>query len=807
MKQRILSFVLAVCMIAVAIPAMAFPVVAAENRKSFTTTMEPGGENWPTYVSKGTGRAPVYHNGWSAGRYEAGVYQEFDRWTKVNSSWGQLTYQNLMWMTNGVFLYNDGRAVLMKGTADEGATGSPGPGAYYGVIGLNGKPANTQAFTYTYTVPYNGVVDLSITSLAFDAQWDPKFEEDAASKKREAYLAIFVNDKMIWPTDGGSITNPADWERWIDPDNKEDAKIEDDVLKNLKVSRGDTIRFAAARINCATIKYTPSITYHDDYDIAPAEKLETYSPQSVTWPSYRNTDGVASLKQKDNNWTLGQFDTEANAFTAFMRQKREGSEAWAAAVNDPDFRANNGIIITAAFKNIIGAMIVGTEETNLKPAYEYKALATGTASLGFTKDFMLIDADFGSAKNATAVIGFYKNGESIGTVTITTDEQGVATASEALAAVKLTKGDKVDFVVTQVSEGVKQVRIQPVVQYTDIVSFIAQETTDKYVLAMDAASIIVGDKIALSFSAYGTRDVYQDSKAGDVKLLIWDAAVTGEKTKENATAVVDLEADIMTDYAYNCVYEEFAPKQMTDTITVQAYLEIDGEQKCISQPQEVSLASVAFAQYEKAVADEDEKQINLMVAVLNYGAAAQQYFGYRVDDLANKNLPAELQTVEQKPDGTYSSAIMDSVDPDVTNYADSEITSASLVFESTIGIRVYVDVAPGEATYQLGIRYGDSTDVDTFKSKEGVPVDESNAFTMSGIGLLDLKKTYYFQAVVQYPTKLGKQEILRPYSANIFTYSVESYVARMAYEADKPELANLLHALMALSDAAVVANK
>ena len=36
----------------------------------------------------------------------------------------------------------------------------------------------------------------------------------------------------------------------------------------------------------------------------------------------------------------------------------------------------------------------------------------------------------------------------------------------------------------------------------------------------------------------------------------------------------------------------------------------------------------------------------------------------------------------------------------------------------------------------------------------------------------------------------------------IFTYSVEAYVARMAYDTDEPELSNLLHALMNLGAAA-----
>ncbi len=315
-------------------------------------------------------------------------------------------------------------------------------------------------------------------------------------------------------------------------------------------------------------------------------------------------------------------------------------------------------------------------------------------------------------------------------------------------------------------------------------------------MAMDATSIIVGDKVALSFSAYGTRDIYQDAQ--EVKLRIWDHTVEGEKNKDNVVAEVVMTPDVLGGYAYTCVYEEFAPKQMTDAVTVQACAVIGG-QEYTSDQQTVSMAGVAYEQYEKAVAAEEEAQAKLMVAVLNYGAAAQEYFAYNLDNLANKDLPEELKVVEKKEDGSYSAAIMDSLDPGVGNYAYSEITSVSLVVESTIGIRVYVDVAPGEADLPISMRTG--LTADELKGA-GEKVDGAFSFTLSGISLTDLKTTRYFQTIVTYSKKVAGKDIPVYYQGNIFTYSVEAYVARMAYDAEKPELSNLLHALMNLSDAA-----
>ena len=105
MKQRILSFVLAVCMIAVAIPVIALPAVAA-SREGFTTSMEVGGPNWPVAVTDdGTNYYPEYHGGWTVGKYEYGKYYEFDEVKKEGAKPIYLTYRGLMWGSSGPFLY------------------------------------------------------------------------------------------------------------------------------------------------------------------------------------------------------------------------------------------------------------------------------------------------------------------------------------------------------------------------------------------------------------------------------------------------------------------------------------------------------------------------------------------------------------------------------------------------------------------------------------------------------------------------------------------------------------------------------
>lgn len=824
MKQRILSFVLAVIMVALAIPTVLLPVVAAENRQSFTTKLEVGGENWPVAVTDdGDSYYPEYRNGWSVGKYDSGIYYEFDEVRKFNGKPAHLIHSKTgtEWGKNGMFLYlaegkptllaaveqqfgtnfpeydKDGN-LLWDGVLPDSADGFCGPGPYYKVIDeRSGNYLNTYAFVYTYTAPYEGAIDINIRDIVMSNTSTTREPATSQMGEKKAYFSIYINDVMIWPTEGGSITNPNDWAIYPQVDANGE-KVTDivDVLKDIEINVGDTVRFAVARYNCQHAKFVPEIVYHDDYNIAPSKLTATFDSSAATWPTIRKAPGISALKQKDLNWTFGQFDSDTQTFAPFARMKKDKTETWACTGNDPSYTDNNGILLDSAYKETVGALMVGAKETNLRPAYQYSAIATGVASMELGAGFMLIDENSEAAKNASGTITVYKNGALIGTITVTSDASGVATATAAITGIELTKKDTVLFVATELSGGAVQILANPTVQYTSILSFIDADVTDKYVLAMDAASIIVGDKIALSFAAYATRDVYQDAEA--VKLRIWDSTVEGEKTKDNAVAEIAMTADVTGDYAYSCIYDECAPKQMTDAVTVQAYAVIDGEEY-VSASQTVSLASVAYAQFEKAVAAEEEKQAKLMAAVLNYGAAAQEYFAYNVDDLANKDLPEEWKVIDKKEDGYYSAAIMDSLDPGVGNYAYSEITAVALVFESTIGIRVYVDVAPGEKDKPIYMRTGLS---DADLTGRGETVDEGYAFTVSDIGLNDLKTTYYFQTVVEYSKKVGDKLYPVSWFGNIFTYSVEAYVARMAYDAEEPELSNLLHALMNLSDAA-----
>ena len=93
---------------------------------------------------------------------------------------------------------------------------------------------------------------------------------------------------------------------------------------------------------------------------------------------------------------------------------------------------------------------------------------------------------------------------------------------------------------------------------------------------------------------------------------------------------------------YTFEYRHITAKQMTDDIYSIAYIEIDG-QKYYSEPVKYSVLHYAYIKLGKiGVASENEDFRNLLSLTLEQGAAAQQYFEYNTDRLAN----AEYYLVE-----------------------------------------------------------------------------------------------------------------------------------------------------------------
>lgn len=152
-------------------------------------------------------------------------------------------------------------------------------------------------------------------------------------------------------------------------------------------------------------------------------------------------------------------------------------------------------------------------------------------------------------------------------------------------------------------------------------------------------SMSVGYKFA-DMDSINPED-YLDS----VGLLVWDA----ENAPEEAEATFENCDNVLEGARYNSVLGRFetttegiVAKKLGDQLCFRAYcLNEDGSYSYSKYITNYSPKTYCYNQITKNA--DDEVAVELMASILNYGAAAQKYFGYRTDDLMNADLPEELK--------------------------------------------------------------------------------------------------------------------------------------------------------------------
>lgn len=754
MKKRILSLLMAVCMVAALVPALLVSVTAAENA-GFTTAFEFGGENWPTYNAAAGSTEFEYHGNWTVGRHNAGFYEEAN---KIDGAHKIVSVDGTQWGSIHTGLYlPSGRHIVLAGTVP-----------YYGV-GEDGTAGPKVTYTVTYTARYEGTVDLSFKDITprLDEQTDPIPEGQNPSM----YVAVLVNDKMVWPVADGDITDPADM-ALVASTAEYQARTDLDLLKNVQVNVGDKIHFISAKYNTWFGLMIPEVTYHDGYEVVPSRMNQTYGPSDIAWPSIRGLNGIGGLVQTSANWAFGTYKPADKAFVAHTAQQRNGVDTWSGLSREViDYNKNSGILLNSG-ADLKGAYFFGTEDAaaGVYPAFRATALATGTGEISVGNLF-IADVNQAALKNATCFVDVYQNDKKVGTITVKTDAEGVATADKAITDLAVSKGDVFTFAAVG-GTGAKTLTALPVITYTGITSFMTAAATEKYALALEDSAVVVGDTIGMEFLAYATIDTYKDATAAN--LYVWDASVA-DKTLDNASAVVPL--SVNDDFAYTAVYNGFAPKEMVDEISAQVVV-LKGEEKLAESP--ISTFTVAEAAQAQFDASFEESERELMAAVLNYGTYAQKYFNYKTDNLANKDLDPSYATIDPDDYLYYAKFGGQKIGALISA---SEIDAFSLYLDNSISIRLYINLDDYEKeNCPIIVQHG-MTEDECVDDREGLAVDLANgAALIENIALNKLSDVHYLRLAVQD----GRYR----YYGYTFTYSVESFAARMmdSTEANLPEL-------------------
>ena len=273
-----------------------------------------------------------------------------------------------------------------------------------------------------------------------------------------------------------------------------------------------------------------------------------------------------------------------------------------------------------------------------------------------------------------------------------------------------------------------------------------------------------------------------------------------EFTKDyyNSDGTISQIVTIVEDYAisgsyYVFSYNGIAAKEMKDDIRATVYAFKDGAIYC----SEIDIYNVATYAYNRVSNSSNEYMVNLAICLLNYGAAAQEYFGYNVDNLANAQLSDAQKAISTK-DIEYTS-VKEYITPD---NAKVLFTGSSLRLEDKVAINYYFNVdqylAAGNDLSELSlvIKYGDNTEV---VSADKFILSSSNGYYVNfdKLAAKDMKTVCEATFWMNYGTE--EQCIV----GETMIYSIESYAQNKQNSSDA-KLVAMMKAMMHYGEAAYV---
>ncbi len=249
-------------------------------------------------------------------------------------------------------------------------------------------------------------------------------------------------------------------------------------------------------------------------------------------------------------------------------------------------------------------------------------------------------------------------------------------------------------------------------------------------------SVTLGSNLLVNFYAEVT----------DTEGAVMTFLVNGSEQSVPVTQARHVEGNL---YVFSC---ELAAAQMTDT--VQATLTDSGNtyQESTSV-QEYAQKLFASRQWDMLAAND------MMLATLNYGAAAQNYFGYNQENLANDGYVKEY---------TAEIPAVDSSDMVSDNLSGFSFYGASLVFRSRVAVRFYFTGSVEGKTFQIA-------------EQEYTPVPKGDMYYVE---FPDINPQDY-EENIQLTVSNGTDEL-------VVTYSPMHYISRMHGKTENAELKELL---------------
>ena len=307
----------------------------------------------------------------------------------------------------------------------------------------------------------------------------------------------------------------------------------------------------------------------------------------------------------------------------------------------------------------------------------------------------------------------------------------------------------------------------------------------------DAAGTIDVKSASLNFEDEILVNLYfitTDLNATEMGLLTWSKD-PGEGTIDNAEQIyVGAEYDEETD-RYMVQTDGIAAKKMGDDIYMRVYAKTR-RSIVYSKVVTYSPKKYAMSRLEKSTS---ETMKALCVAMLNYGAAAQKYFGYKTDSLANADLSQAQRSLVAPYDSSLFAGAQSALPAKARNFPKTDGFSkrtATVSFEGAFAINYYftpsLEVDGDVMFYYWNAEDYARPDVLTIENVTGVESmvpsgDGRYWMEISGIAAKQLDDTFYVAAIYTDTEGVG-------HCTGIVSYSLSKYCINNA-EGDMGELA------------------
>ena len=305
--------------------------------------------------------------------------------------------------------------------------------------------------------------------------------------------------------------------------------------------------------------------------------------------------------------------------------------------------------------------------------------------------------------------------------------------------------------------------------------------TQKAQLEITGRTLDIEGTISIIF--YADLSGYEASR---VKMLFWDSP-QADYTAETAVRSVSYSSKDMNGYRF--VFEDIASKDMNKEIYARLMVIDENGKTVYGTAPENGYSVVTYARNMLS----NQRMKPLLVKMLNYGAAAQEYFGSDAP-LANSG----LSDVERVTDYTkiYKSDAIVIDEVSLNGECPAEIAGKTLTLEGDISINYYVTC--DEAVDEIGIMFWNEKG---FNEKEkhimGTQLKKINTFTNNGS-----YKVFSYDNITS-------REMSEPLYARVYTkkdnvykygrihkYNVKDYAVKQIEKNEDAALIKLLRCLL-----------